>query len=99
MVQFGIWAYLSILNLTVAAFMPSAPHSMVQSPSTGSVDSKSSLKKTIKNKIRVKLLHAGLETCFGWDPEHQTCLDPIAKHISNPDLAPKKRGGDGKLCD
>ena len=38
-----------------------------------------------------KLLYAGFETCFGgdrWDPRHQRCWDPIAKRISNPDVAP-----------
>ena len=27
-----------------------------------------------------------METCFGWDPRHPRCWDPIAKHISNPDF-------------
>ena len=38
-------------------------------------------------KVGVKLLYAGFETCFGWGPRHQRCWDPIAKHISNPDIA------------
>ena len=29
------------------------------------------------------LLYAGFETCFGWDPEHPRCWDPIAKLLSN----------------
>ena len=30
----------------------------------------------------------GFETCFGWDPRHQMCWDPIAKYISNQEAAP-----------
>ena len=36
----------------------------------------------------VKLLYAGLETCFRWDPRHLRCWAPIEKCISNPDVAP-----------
>ena len=36
----------------------------------------------------LKLLNAGFETRFGWYPQHQMCWDPIAKHISNLDVAP-----------
>lgn len=40
--------------------------------------------------MRVNLLYAGFKTCFGfgWDPQHPKCWDPIAKRISNPDIAP-----------
>ena len=27
----------------------------------------------------VQTLYAGFETCFGWDPRHQRCWDPVAK--------------------
>ena len=31
------------------------------------------------NPMGFKLLYAGFETCFGWDPRHSRCWDPIAK--------------------
>ena len=61
------------------------------------------------NEMGVQLLRSGFETCFGWDPRHPRRWDPIAKHISNPDLGciftpppkkkikKKKRGGGGRV--
>ena len=28
------------------------------------------------------------DVCFSWGPQHLRCWDPIAKHVSNPDVAP-----------
>ena len=42
-----------------------------------------SLQKIMKYMRKNKLLDSGFQTCFGWDPRHQRCWDPIAKHISN----------------
>ena len=45
-------------------------------------------KQEIINQMGVKRLYAGFEACFVWDPQLQRCWDPIAKNISNPDVAP-----------
>ena len=33
--------------------------------------------KNKSNEMGFKSLCAGFETCFGWDPQHPRCLDPI----------------------
>ena len=32
----------------------------------------------------LKLLHAGFETCFGWDPRHPRCWDQNTSRIQMP---------------
>ena len=49
-------------------------------------------KKAIIHEMGFKLCYAGFETCFGWDPQHQSCQDLIKKSISNLDVALRNKG-------
>ena len=55
------------------------------------------------NGAKFALFNTGPETCFGWDPWHQMCWDPIEKHISNPDfgaiLTKRERCCNAWVCD
>ena len=41
----------------------------------------------ITGGFNVYITESGFETCLGWELRHSRCWDPIAKHISNPDVA------------